>query len=229
MILIIGAMQEEVDALLRLSTGHQSMVFEGVTATLASLEGNSVLIARSGIGKVAAAYTTAILCTHFRPRLVINIGSAGGLREEESIGDIVVADCCCAHDYDLGETDAAAMNHKIPLDPQLVQVAESVLQEKDYPYHKGLIVSGDQFMTKEHPLYPGIQKRYPEAICVEMEASAIAYVCSLHRTPFLVLRSISDLIFREGNTSDFAAYLTLASKKSAEICQAMIRHVAKDQ
>ena len=222
MILIIGAMDEEVQALRELTDNPQSFEFEGIEVTLADLEGHKLLIAKSGIGKSAAAYTAAILCSHFRPRLLINIGSAGGLLEGQKVGDIVLSDCCRCHDFDIGEdtrTDARFAYHPRP---EEVELAETILKNMGYTYHRGLIVTGDQFLQKRNTVYDHLKAWYPEAICAEMEAASVASVCVRNKTPFIVLRSISDLIFVEGNEMDFNAYLKMASERSARICREMV-------
>ena len=222
MICIIGAMEEEVLALKALSSNPQDFIFEDIETTLCDIEGRKILIAKSGIGKANAAYTATVLCLHFHPSFVINIGSAGGLLEGQDIGDIVVADCCRYHDLDIGEKTNEDPRFAYYPTPSVIDELETLLKEQAVPYHKGLMVTGDQFIQKKGQSYIHLKAWFPNAVCAEMEAGAIASVCSRRKIPFVIVRSISDLIFREGNEVDFDKYLPVASKKSAQLCKSLI-------
>jgi adenosylhomocysteine nucleosidase len=56
--------------------------------------------------------------------------------------------------------------------------------------HRGLIVTGDQFIKDEHR--HAILNDFPDALCVEMEGGAIAQVCHLNAVPFVIVRVVSD-------------------------------------
>ena len=58
-------------------------------ALLKQFSGNDVIIAASGIGKVAAALKTAEIIHNHHPDLIINSGVAGGLQSSLEIGDVV--------------------------------------------------------------------------------------------------------------------------------------------
>ena len=61
----------------------------GITLMHATLAGRQVLLARSGVGKVAAAATAAILAE--RVTGMILVGTAGGLGPNVNPGDVVIA------------------------------------------------------------------------------------------------------------------------------------------
>ncbi|WP_163115820.1 5'-methylthioadenosine/S-adenosylhomocysteine nucleosidase, partial [Acinetobacter baumannii] len=65
------------------------------------INGVDVALLKSGIGKVAAAIGTTLLLEHFRPDVVINTGSAGGLDAKLNVGDIVVSTEVRYHDADV--------------------------------------------------------------------------------------------------------------------------------
>ena len=101
MIGIIGAMQEEVSALLNKAeiTKENKLLdtvfYEGV------IEGKEVVILQGGIGKVNSAICVSLLLTNYDIDYVINIGSAGGLKQEQNVGDVVVSNAVAYHDVDL--------------------------------------------------------------------------------------------------------------------------------
>ncbi|HEY9576101.1 MAG TPA: 5'-methylthioadenosine/S-adenosylhomocysteine nucleosidase, partial [Pseudobacillus sp.] len=76
-IAIIGAMEEEVVILREQMENRQVETIANSEFTTGTLNGAEVILLRSGIGKVNAAMTTAILLHHFQPDTVINTGSAG--------------------------------------------------------------------------------------------------------------------------------------------------------
>ena len=56
--------------------------------------------------------------------------------------------------------------------------------------HRGLIVTGDQFVRDDRR--SELTGALPGALCVEMEGGAIAQVCHLNGLPFVIVRVISD-------------------------------------
>ena len=60
---------------------------------------------------------------------------------------------------------------------------------------------------------------------VEMEGAAIGQVCYMLNTPFLVIRSLSDIAGKTSSVS-FKEYLDTAAKHSAELVMAMIKDFA---
>ncbi|MGS9273001.1 5'-methylthioadenosine/S-adenosylhomocysteine nucleosidase, partial [Salmonella enterica subsp. enterica serovar Infantis] len=70
--------------------------------------------------------------------------------------------------------------------------AESCIRDLNLNALRGLIVSGDAFINGSVGLAK-IRHNYPDAVAVEMEATAIAHVCNNFNVPFVVLRAISDV------------------------------------
>lgn len=224
MILIIGAMPEEVGALTSKMKKVNDSIEAGINIVRGILGNKEVIVAQSGVGKVNAAYTTATLIAKFDPKYVINIGSAGGLLEGQKVGDIVIATTLQYHDLDIGPNTFSDPRFIFNASHDLVDVASNVLKELDFNYHLGLIVTGDQFITKHQPQFKVIQSNFPNAICVEMEAAAIAAVCQKSKTDFIVLRSLSDITQSDGNDMDFEEYLPIASENSANICLSFVNN-----
>ena len=54
------------------------------------LDGQDAILVRSGIGLVNAASAMTIAAIQHQPRLVVSVGTAGGIRGRVSIGDVVV-------------------------------------------------------------------------------------------------------------------------------------------
>ena len=175
------------------------------------------ILARSGIGKVNAARTTQILIDNFNIDHIINVGSAGGLNDNLNIGDIIIGEKLVEHDFDLTafgrkKGDIPDAGRFFESDINLIKKTEDISVENTNII-KGVIASGDIFCTNIE-MKEKIRKKF-RADCVEMEGAAIAHVCSLNKTPFIVIRSISD-IPNNKNEIDFNKFLDFASKKCAE-------------
>lgn len=222
MILIIGAMEEEVNELQLLMENVHHHYIEDIMVWEGTLSNKEVVLALSGVGKVNAAFTSSVLISRYRPEYVLNIGSSGGLQEGQKIGDIVISTHSQYHDLDIGPNTHTDPRFIFESDEKLIKTAVSTVESLGLPYHLGLIVTGDQFITKIQPQFKHIQKEFPQAICVEMEAAAIAAVCKRYAIPFVVLRGISDITHEDDNQITFEEYLSLASKNSAQICKRFI-------
>lgn len=219
MILIIGAMQEEVDALVKRMNNVKHETIQSIALVQGTLANKDVSVALSGVGKVNAAFVATTLIQDLKPEHVINIGSAGGLLDGQKVGDVVVAKTLQYHDLDIGPNTHTDPRFIFACSHDLVNHAITILKTHDIAYHQGLIVTGDQFITKHQPQFKTIQANFPQAICVEMEAAAIGAVCARTQTPFIVLRSLSDITYEDENQVSFEEYLHVASANSARICE----------
>lgn len=214
MILIIGAMDEEVQALLPYfeDLKNQQLYHRNLYMN------DEVVIVKSGVGKVEAAYTTTMMLNHFDIDFVINIGSAGGLHPEQKVGDIVIATHLVYHDFiiDVNVEGLGGSRYQFASSSYLVDKAKDVLEKLNLRHHIGHGVSGDQFVYRKEQV-SFIKEHFPKALFCEMEATAIGHVCTLMDTDFIILRSLSDITVVEDNHIAFEQYLTLAAKNSAKI------------
>lgn len=226
MIGIIGAMDQEVDALKK----HLNNIYEdhihGHVFYRGSYNDKEIVLVLSGIGKVNAAITTTLLITNYSIDYLINIGSAGGLRTNQSVGDVIVSTGVCYHDFDL--TAFSRPMGQVPElpniilgDEKLLAKAVNILDNTDKIYHMGLIVSGDQFISQEQQVL-NIKKHFPDALGSEMEAASIGHTAYKLNTPFLIIRSLSDVFGNKESNIQFDQYLELASKQSADFTLAVI-------
>lgn len=220
-IAVIGAMEEEVALLRSALSNTQVMTIANSEYTIGTYDGKEVVLLKSGIGKVNAAMSTTILLQEFKPDVVINTGSAGGYDPELEVGAIVISDEVRHHDvdcrvfnYEMGQVPQMPAAFKA--DERLKNVAlESVKEIGEHQYAVGLICSGDSFMSDPERV-EAVRKHFPQMTACEMEAAAVAQVCYQFNTPFVVIRSLSDIAGKESNIS-FDEFLPLAAKHSTEI------------
>ena len=227
---IIGAMREEVAQLKAAMedvaiTKKASMDFyEGY------LNGKSVVIVQSGIGKVNAAVCAQILVDLFAVDCVINTGIAGSLRAEINIGDIVVSTDAIQHDVDAAEFGYA--KGQIPqldtlafkADEKLVQQALASCRQvnQDIDVFAGRIVSGDQFIADKETKQTIISNF--DGYCTEMEGAAIAQVAYLNQLPFVIIRAISDKADNSAHV-DYPTFEKQAIENSVKLVKNMVAQI----
>ncbi len=226
---IIGAMEPEVALLKQQLTTVSTEQIGNYVFYRGQLAGQDVVIVQSGIGKVAAAVATTLLIDHFKPACIINTGSAGGFDPELNVGDIAISNEVRHHDvdvtafgYEYGQVPqmpAAFLAH-----PALVTAAEQTIASLGFCQTKtGLITTGDSFMCDPVRI-AATRERFPTMLAVEMEGAAIAQVCHMLNTPFVVIRSLSDIAGKESPVS-FDAYLAVASKNSSAMVVALLEQL----
>ena len=229
---ILGAMDQEV-ALLQASLDNPEVVeWKHLTFYTGSLHGVEVVVVKCGIGKVAAAVATTALVDRFAPDYVVNTGSAGGFDTDLNIGDLVIATSVLHHDidithfgYELGQ--AAGMPATYESDETLILAAEQAAEQSlDVTTKRGLICTGDSFIGSDEAA-ARLREAFPTMAAVEMEGAAIAQTCFMLSTPFLVIRSLSDIAGKTSTVS-FQSYLEKAAKHSAELVMQMIAVLAKN-
>jgi adenosylhomocysteine nucleosidase len=88
---------------------------------------------------------------------------------------------------------------------------------------KGLIATGDSFICDPARIAT-IRQQFPSMLAVEMEGAAIAQVCHMLNTPFVVIRSLSDIAGKESPQS-FEAYLEVASKHSSAMVLELLQRL----
>ena len=99
-IAIVSAMHEELRALLPLLQDARIERRAGRDCRVGRIDGHEVVLVLCGIGKVAAATTTAVLLDALDVQALLLTGVAGGLAPGVQVGDVVVAGSLLQHDMD---------------------------------------------------------------------------------------------------------------------------------
>ncbi|EJJ0547631.1 MULTISPECIES: 5'-methylthioadenosine/S-adenosylhomocysteine nucleosidase [Cronobacter] len=222
---IIGAMEEEVTLLRDKIDNRQTLNIAGCEIYTGTLNGVDVALLKSGIGKVSAAMGATLLLEHCKPDVIINTGSAGGLAPSLKVGDIVVSDEVRYHDadvtafgYEYGQMAGCPAAFKA--DEKLIAAAQETIEKLDLHAVRGLVVSGDAFINGSVNLAK-IRHNFPQAIAVEMEATAIGHVCHNFGVPFVVVRAISDVADQQSHLS-FEEFLAVAAKQSSLMVETLL-------
>lgn len=235
-IALVAAMKEEVDALLARFPDHDARMHFNTRLFHARHGAQELVIAQTGVGKVNAACTLALLLSDFAPGCVINTGSAGGLLAGQSILDLVVPEEIVYTDVDITPLGLAygqmlGSEPRFRASPCLLAAFKTVLVQRSTPpaCHHGLLGSADAFIHTPEQLAQ-IRERFPDGVaCVDMEGGAIAHACTRFGVPFLILRALSDAPGSGDNALDFATFLTRAAESSADLCLALIDHLSQQE
>lgn len=222
MIAIIAAMQKEIDEMLSLCENVEEKKLVNTTVYEAELAGKAVVLCLSGVGKVNAAISTTILAQHYSLEAILNIGTAGGLKADEHVLDVVISNRVVQHDFDTSGIDGdSGYGLFYEADQVLLEKTRSVLDELAIPNHVGMVATGDQFIHEDAQINR-ILKLYPDSICAEMEAGGIAQAAAYYNVPFIVLRSLSDVAVNDDSPMDFMNYVSIASRRSAEFTKQIV-------
>jgi len=223
---IIAAMPEELAYLIQhLENASQEKVL-GNTYHTGRIGAVELVLVESGIGKVMAAMSVAILADHFRVDAVINTGSAGALAESISVGDVVIAEKLAYHDvdvtafgYEYGQMAQQPLYFES--DKKFVTLIQESLSKLDQNWHLGLIATGDSFVAGDDKI-KAIKEHFPQVLAVEMEGAAIAQAAHALNLPVLVIRAMSDNANHEANIS-FDEFIIEAGRRSAQVLLAFLK------
>lgn len=224
---IIGAMDEEV---LKIKEHMEQVTVEtyaGMEFHRGMLNGKELVVVRSGIGKVNAGICSQILVDKFGVEGIVNTGVAGSLKNEISIGDIVLSSDAVQHDMDA--TGFGDPYGQIPrmdtfsfkASEKLIGLAKECCERvnPDIQVFVGRVLSGDQFISDKE------KKQWLVdtfgGYCTEMEGAAIAQAAYLNKVPYLVIRAISDKA--DGSAGmDYAAFEAKAIEHSVKLLMEMV-------
>ena len=227
MIGIIGAMQQEVAILKELIEVQKTLKIMHVEFTIGTLHGKEVVLLESGIGKVNVAIATTLLLEKFSINYVINTGSAGGIKSDAEVGDVVISESVAYHDVDVTGFGRYAwgqvpgMPAVFESDKKLISKVEDVLETADVRHFKGQIVTGDAFVNRPDQLAK-IKENFSDAVALEMEAAAVAQVCHIANVPFVVVRALSDIAGKESHLS-FDEFLPKAALASSQMVSELVK------
>ena len=151
-------------------------------------QGNkNAVIFKGGWGKISAAASTQYVIDHWNPKLIINLGTCGGLAGKARVGEILLVEKTLVYDiYErMGDAAEAVAHYTTQLDLSFLS--------EPYPQvvRKGLLVSADQDIDPD--LVHKLVDDYA-AFAADWESGAIAWTAKRNRVPCLILRTVTDLV-----------------------------------
>lgn len=245
---ILSALPEEQGGLMHALQQSGPLHHAGRSFWRGRLHGQPVVLALSGMGKVAAATTAAVLAERFGVARIVFTGVAGGLGQGVQVGDVVVARDYLQHDFDASPLAArwevpgygrARLECDARLSAMLLEAAGDYLKSAGAGFgsrlslparppqvHHGLMASGDRFVCTAHEsstLRGALAAAGHDVLAVEMEGAAVAQVCHDYGLPFAAVRTISDRADDSAHV-DFAHFVqNVASRYADHIVQRFVQ------
>ncbi|WFB10939.1 hypothetical protein LRS74_30770 [Streptomyces sp. LX-29] len=206
-----------------------------------------VALAEIGTGSQGAAVITERAAALFRPRAVLFVGVAGGLREDIAVGDVVVA--TKVHAYQGGrESDegfqARPSGYLAPhhLEQRVrllhrtgswVGLLPAAARKRPPRVHLEPIAAGDVVLRSvSSALARRLRGSYNDAVAVETEGAGVVHAAHLnHALSALIVRGISDRVDGGERTADAAdarprAARQAAARHAAALAVALVRELA---
>lgn len=243
---VLCALEQEVAYLLDNLEHAETFDAAGMAFHAGRLDGEAVVLAKAGMGKVNAAIAATLLIERFGASAVMFSGVAGGLDPALSVGDVVIADHVVQHDHGYeGPGGFVVYQHGhqpffnpfdglgLALDAALAgRIAAALADYELSPLsvtaeagtrppriHFGRVLTGDQFINNEQ-VREALFRDF-DARAVEMEGAAMAQVCAAFGVPWVVIRALSDLAGHESHF-DIHRFLDEVARSGALIVRRLL-------
>ena len=219
---IIGAMEEETQYLVSmLEDCTETRIYDYVFYQ-GKLLTKDVVLATSGIGKVAASMLLTVLIENFEIDRIVNVGVAGGMPGKVKVMDIVIGNQTIYHDVDV-----RAFNYaygQLPSNPRVFDGDKDLIKLVDG--QKGTIITGAEFVTDANKIIEKVKKYFNEdnVLAFDMESAAYAQTAHKLKKPFLAIRAISDV---SGAEEQVEMYENALEEASLLVCKVLIELLKK--
>ncbi len=200
-IVIISAMEEEAKEYQSIFLNLKQEPHAFLPIYKGKYNNQEIINIVSGIGKANSASATCFAIEKLNPKLIVNVGTCGGLTPC-NIANIIVSNKAGYIDVNLeifGYKKGQMANEKEYF--TTYSNIENLLNKlKPFDFIKtGTVCTADSFISDQEKLKSGIEV-YKDPICVEMEATAIAQVCSHYNKEAIFIKKVSDLA--DGNAGE---------------------------
>lgn len=155
------------------------------------MEAGEVTLFHGGWGKISAAASAQYVIDHFKPDLLLNLGTCGGFAGYVETGVTLLVERTLVYDIleQMGDGAEAIAHYSTALDLSWLP------EELPHPARRGLLVSADRDLLAEE--IPMLAEKYAAA-AGDWESGAIAWVAQRNGVRCLILRGVSDLVGAEG-------------------------------
>jgi len=156
-----------------------------------TLNNKPVILFHGGWGKISAAASAQYVIDHFKPDLLVNLGTCGGFAGHIETGTVILVERTLVYDIieQMGDSDEAIAYYGSSLDLGWLP------SELPHPVSRGLLVSADRDILVDD--IPTLIEKYG-AVAADWESGAISWVAEQNKTRLLVLRAVSDLVGGDG-------------------------------
>jgi len=236
-VVVQGAIDSELQPLLAALEGKEQIQIAAWTFWRGRIGKQRVVVSRTEVGPINAVASTTLAIVTFKPKLIINQGTAGANDPELKVFDIVVGEASVDYGaFRSAHADAGAgidqsrwspMIHRFRLDgvarmpfKNFPGDEEAMKIAMDTPYKRGRVtkgVIGSAFeFNKEIDRLVWVRRTYGTA-SEDMESAFAAGAAVGFKTRFLAVRIISDSEFHSPKLEEIAG----------EYCAAFVADVIK--
>jgi adenosylhomocysteine nucleosidase len=154
-----------------------------------NLKSWEIILIHSGWGKIASAAAMQYVIDHYKPDLIVNLGTCGGFDGAVEQGELILVDRTFVYDIVelMGDLDISTY-YASTLD--LGWLADPL----PYPARRGLIASADSDLPPEK--IPFLSSK--GALAADWESAAFAWVAKRNNARLLILRMVSDIVSDQG-------------------------------
>jgi adenosylhomocysteine nucleosidase len=156
-----------------------------------------VTLFHGGWGKISAAATAQYVVDHFKPDLLINLGTCGGFAGRIETGTIILVERALVYDIieQMGDGTEAIEHYSTEIDLSWLSDDGRSTMDGQRSVVRGLLVSADRDIVAED--IPMLIEKY-DAVAADWESGAIAWVAKKNNTRLLILRGVTDLVGGDG-------------------------------
>ena len=222
---IIAAMDSEAKYIINSLENKKEHIICGVELFEGNIANHTIIVSRSGIGKVNSAINTTLLINNFHPELVINSGIAGGSKEL-STADFVIADKltysdfdCQVFNYAFGQVPGMPVYYYS--DEKYKKLLEEFLLNNNISFKNSSVLTADSFRLSASE----IKNEITSSFATEMEGTSIAQTCYKLQTPFLSFRIISDILDSDDHIEEYNLFEEKCAKLSSEVITNFIKQI----
>jgi parallel beta-helix repeat protein len=188
-----------------------------------------VTLVEIGAGNVKTAAEAERAMQHFRPRVLLFVGIAGGLKDV-GVGDVVIATKVYGYESGKAESEFRPRPQAFGASYRLEQRARAEARKPDWLGRLGSPVGERKPRVLLGPIAAGevvvasraseisrfIQENYGDSLAVEMEGRGLLEAASINeRVDALVIRGISDLLDKKAESDALGSQELAAAHASA--------------
>jgi adenosylhomocysteine nucleosidase len=152
---------------------------------------DELIFFQGGWGKISAAASTQYVIDRWHPNLLVNLGTCGGFAGLVERGEVLLVEKTLVYDLieQMGDAQSAIDHYTTRLD------LSWLIGETPISVRRSLLISGDRDLVAADIDY--LHEKFG-AIAGDWESGAIAWTASRNQTPVIILRTVTDLVSRQG-------------------------------
>jgi adenosylhomocysteine nucleosidase len=160
-----------------------------------SINNIPALSVQGGWGKVSAAASCQWVIDQYHPKLIINLGTCGGLEGRIERHEILLVEKTFQYDIQeqMSDPEEALRFYSSKLDLTWLGTTilpQGVIRSNMFSADRDILPSDVIHLIKDH-----------DARAADWESGAIAWVAERNQTPLIILRGVSDLVNPHGGES----------------------------